>query len=142
MLGALGRIVRRFAVSLYDVISCARGEDVVWVAHGLDSFDQEDRQQVLEESLALQAVDIPSPTFKKEHAKRVATKLVPNLPPATVAQIADEIDGGIEQQVEIDEIEHEAHKDDVLNPKPPVVAPPAAAEQSKAEEPAKKPDAA
>lgn len=121
VLSALGRKVRGLALKAYDTLSGARGEDVVWVAHGLDSYEVDDREQVLEESLELQMVNIPSPTFKKEHAKRLVGKLVPNLPPATVAQINEEIDEGIEQLDEIDQIEKEAHKQEVLNPEPPQV---------------------
>lgn len=116
VLGALGRCLRQFFVGFYDTISRARGEDVVWVAHGLDSYETDDRQEVLEESLQLEAVNIPSPTFRKEHAKRVAAKLVPNLPPETVSQIASEIDGGIDEQQEMRSAENEAKREAIDNP--------------------------
>jgi hypothetical protein len=120
VLGAMGRVVRTFATDVYDVISKARGETIVWVAHGLDTYEHDDREQVLEESLQLQAVNIPSATFRKEHAKRVAGKLVPNLPPATVAQINDEIDSGVDDDEEIRDLKKDAEKDAIVNPPPPV----------------------
>ena len=126
VLTALGAKVRTLATRTYDTISKARKEDVVWVAHGLDSYEVDDREQVLEESLELQMVNVPSPTFKKEHAKRVAGKLVPHLPPATVAQINDEIDKGVEDLDKIDKIEKDAHVDELLNPQPPMVVAPGA----------------
>jgi hypothetical protein len=124
VLAAVGRIVRNFAVRIYDTISTARGEDIVWVPHGLDTYELEDREQVLEESLALQAVDIPSPTFRKEHAKRVARKVVPNMPPATIAKIDKEIESGVDDQQTVRDLEHDNEVDDLKNP--PEVVPPTA----------------
>jgi hypothetical protein len=123
VLGALGRTVRTFFVCLYDTISQGRGEDVIWVAHGLDSYETDDREQVLNESLQVKDVaeSIPSPTFSKEHAKRIVKKLVPNLPPDTVAQIFDEIDRGIDEQQEVRDLEHEARKESIKNPPLPVI---------------------
>jgi hypothetical protein len=116
VLGALGHLIRTFFVRLYETISVARGEDVVWVAHGLDSYEHDDREQVLEESLELQAVNIPSATFRKEHAKRMVKKLVPNLPPQTVAQIFVEIDDGIDDQQEMQKLMDDAKADAIINP--------------------------
>ena len=121
VLAALGSLVRSLCLRVYDTISVARGEDVVWVAHGLDSYETDDRQEVLDESLQLQGVNIPSDTFKKEHAKRVAAKLVPNLPPATVAVINDEIDGGVDQNSANEQLMKDAAVDQALNPPAPVV---------------------
>lgn len=116
VLGALGRYVRRLFVRLYDTIGKARNEPVEWVAHGLDSYEADDREQVLEESIQIQQVAITSSTFRKEHMKRVAAKLVPNLPPATMAQIADEIDEGVEQVQEVKDLEQDAKKEQLKNP--------------------------
>jgi len=111
VLSALGHFVREFFLRLYDTISRARGEDVVWVAHGLDSYEVDDREQILEESLQLQAVAVPSKTFRIEHAYRLVQKLVPNLPPQTLATIRDEIVGGIEAEQEIRTLTQEAQRD-------------------------------
>lgn len=117
VLGALGRLVRGFFLGLYDTISKARGEkEVVWVAHGLDSYEHDDRQQVLEESIQVDLVAIPSPTFRKEHKKRVAAKLVPGLPPATVAQIANEIEAGVDSEEEMRQAANDAKLDQIKNP--------------------------
>lgn len=121
VLAEIGRIVRNFAIRIYETISEARGEDVEWVPHGLDTYEMEDREQILEESIQLQAVDIPSPTFRKEHAKRVARKLVPNMPPATIAKIDIEIEDGIDAEQEIRELKQETEKDQIENPPEPVV---------------------
>lgn len=123
VLAAIGRVVRNFAIRIYDTIARARNDDVQWVAHGLDTYELEDREQILEESIQLQAVDIPSPTFRKEHAKRLARKLVPNMPPATIAQIDEEIEDGVEADQVIRELKHDAEKDAIENPEP--AAPPA-----------------
>jgi hypothetical protein len=145
VLTAIGEKVRGLAVRIYDTISKARDEDVVWVPHGLDMYEVDDREQVLEEAVSMQLVDIPSPTLKKEHAKRVSSKLVPNLPPATVAQINQEIDTGVEALEKVAQIEQKAHIDEVLNPPAPVIAggkpamPPKAPAAKTAAPPGKKP---
>lgn len=126
VLAALGRVVRNFGLRLYTTISEARGEDVEWVAHGLDTYEHEEREDLIAESVQLQAVDIPSPTFRKEHAKRIARKLVENMPPATIAQIDREIDEGVDEQKKVADIEQKAHVDELQNPQPPVVAGPGA----------------
>jgi hypothetical protein len=139
VLGALGRLVRAFWTLVYDTISKARSEDVIWVPHGLDSYEFFDREQVLEESISLQLVNIPSPTFRKEHAKVVYKRLLPGMPPETDSQICDEIDEGVESEQELRDITQDAQKDAIENPpapgtpapkvpgtKPPVTKTPAA----------------
>lgn len=124
VLGALGRYVRRIFVCLYDTISKARNEKVEWVAHGLDSYEADDREQVLAESVQIDLVSIPSPTFRKEHMKRVVAKLVPNLPPATLAQIADELEQSVDAAQEVKDLEQDARKEALKSPQP--AAPPRA----------------
>jgi hypothetical protein len=124
VLGALGQIVRQFTRGVYDLIAKARKEDVVWAVHGLDSYQTDDREQVIEEALALDAVAIPSKTFRIEHAVRVAQKVIPGMPPDTIAQIRGEIVDGVEAEHEMDELERDAKKDEIENPTPPVIAAP------------------
>jgi len=119
VLSALGRFVREFWRSVYDVIANVRKEAVVWVPHGLDGYETDDREQVLEEAISLQAVAVPSQTFRKEHAKRMVKKLLPGLPPETVATISDEIDKGIEGEQEIRELTQDVQKDMLENPPEP-----------------------
>lgn len=101
VLGALGSEVRAFAVKLYETISQARGEDVVWTPHGLDDYDTESREDLIAEAGAMGTLDIPSVTFWKQYKTQIALKLAQNLPPETQEQIRGEIQDGVahEQQI-------------------------------------------
>src|SRR6185312_12868445 len=132
VLGALGRDTRTFWTLVYDTVSKARGEDVIWVASGIDNFETYDRTAVIQEATSLAEVAIPSKTFRKEHAKRVAAVLVPGLPPATVAQMGEEIDKGVDAEAEKAEAQHKLDMETIklgppaLLPKPGAGPPPAA----------------
>jgi hypothetical protein len=102
VLGAYGALVRDFAKRIYDCLSAARGETVVWTTHGLDKFELEDRDGILKEALSLDAIAIPSPTFKKSYKTKIALALVGNVPPETQDVIREEIERGVEQEAELD----------------------------------------
>jgi hypothetical protein len=102
VLGAYGALVRDFAKRIYDCLSAARGESVVWTAHGLDKFELEDRDGILKEALALDAIAIPSTTFRATYKTKIALALVGNVPPETQDVIREEIERGVEQEKELD----------------------------------------
>jgi hypothetical protein len=97
VLGALGAHVRDFAKRIYTSISRARGESVVWVPFGLDKYDCEPRDLLLQEAVQLDQIPIPSRTFKKEIKTRTALALLPNLQPETADVIKREIEEGVEE---------------------------------------------
>lgn len=97
VLGQFGKDVREFAKRIYAMVSQARGEDVVWVARGLDRFDHDDRAVLIVEAVQVDLVNIPSPTFKKEYKVRLANSLAPNLTAATQDVIRDEIRKGVDE---------------------------------------------
>jgi hypothetical protein len=131
VLGALGRITRAFWVSVYEMIANGRNEDVMWVAHGLDSYEKYDREQVIAESVQLKDVSIPSPTARKEHAKRLFKILVPGLPVATYATVDDEIDKGVDEEEEMRQLKQKAEADAIKNPQPLGAMKPGAAPNGK-----------
>jgi hypothetical protein len=92
----------------------ARGEDVVWTPHGLDKFELEDRDGILKEALAIDAISIPSPTFRKLYKTKLAYALVGNAPPETQDVIRSEIERGVDQEDTLDTL---AHEDDDGEPK-------------------------
>ena len=94
VLAAYGALVRDFAKRIYDCLSAARGEDVVWTVHGLDKFELEDRDGIVKEALSLDAIAIPSPTFRKTYKTKIALALVGNVPPETQDVIREEIERG------------------------------------------------
>lgn len=108
VLKALGKEVRTFALKIYKAIADARGDDVVWQAHGLDSYEVDDRESVLEEAISLDQVDIPSETFKRMHYFQVAQKLVSGADPDTIAQIKKEIEQGVTEKMEHDQLATDA----------------------------------
>ncbi len=111
VLGELGSKVRQFATLIYRTISEARGEDVVWQAHGLDSYEPEEREQILEEAISLDQVQIPSTTFKKHHKFLTAKRLLgAGTDPVTLDQIKKEIEGGVEEEVEMQGLMKEAQQ--------------------------------
>jgi len=93
VLAAYGALVRDFAKRIYDCLSAARGESVVWTAHGLDKFELDDRDSILKEALALDAIAIPSTTFRQTYKTKIALALVGNVPPETQDVIFDRIKG-------------------------------------------------
>ena len=99
VLNALGKIVREFAIKIYTIISESRGEDVKWVAHGMDQFDKVDREQLIEESTQMQGLQIPSETFWKAYKTKIAEKLLDSSDPALLATIRDEIEKGVEEEM-------------------------------------------
>lgn len=139
VLESLSGLVKSFAVQVYECIAQARGErDVVWTARGLDRYVDADRTDLLAEAVALDAIAIPSQTFKAEYKTRTALALVPNLPAATQDIIRAEIIKGVESEVEMgdilrDRLLEEPDQDDTGNADDKEgAAPPAAKPASKA----------
>ena len=116
VLGQFGKDVRDFAKRIYSMVSQARGEDVVWVARGLDRFDHDDREVLIKEAVQVDMVSIPSSTFKKEYKIRLANSLAPNLTAATQDLIREEIQDGVD---EAEKHAEEMKKQMLANPQPP-----------------------
>jgi hypothetical protein len=106
VLAAYGALVRDAAKRIYDCLAAARGENVVWTAHGLDKYELEDRDGILKEALSLDAIAIPSATFHKTYKTKIALALVGNCPPETQDVIREEIERGVDQQGVLDEHAH------------------------------------
>ena len=102
VLTAYGALVRDFAKRLYDCLSAARGETVIWTPHGLDKFELEDRDGILKEALAVDAIAIPSPTFRKVYKTKLAYALVGNVPPETQEVIRDESERFVDREDDMD----------------------------------------
>lgn len=101
VLSALGRLVRSFSLEVWSCVSLARGDDVEWSAHGLDNYENEERQDLLDEALSVAAIPIESPTFHKLHQFRLVQRIVPNATSQEYDVIRKEIDEGVDAQVEL-----------------------------------------
>lgn len=124
VLRALGLSVRNFATEVFDCVSTARDEDVHWNPHGLDAYDSEDREALLEEAVSLDQVAdaIPSETFHVAHATSVMQKLLKgSIDVQTISTIADEIKDGVHAKHEMAELRREAQRDALENPAPPAI---------------------
>ena len=142
VLRALGHATRNFAVDIFDCISTARGEDVHWNPHGLDAYDSEDREALLEEAVSLDQVAeaIPSETFHVAHATSVMQKLLKGaIDVQTISTISDEIKQGVHDKHEMMKLQTEAQKDALLNPAPPTIPLPPKAKAGPPQQPAAKP---
>lgn len=113
VLDYLGTKARELGVNVYKTISDARKEVVVWVAHGLDDFDLEEQTSVVADAEAVQTLDIPSRTFRKEYTTKVALSLLPGLTPDTKSQIQQEISDGVEEKADLAEATQKAMLDNV-----------------------------
>lgn len=100
ILGAFGAIVRDFARRLYEVVAAGRSETIVWQVHGLDKFDLYDRAEMLTEAVDVDAVSIPSVTFKTAYKTELATRLLPNMSPEMAQQVAIEVEAGVAEEVQ------------------------------------------
>lgn len=100
VLDYLGSKTRDLAVNVYKAISAARKENVVWVAHGLDDFDLDESEDLLNEAQMLQSMTIHSDTFRKEHETKLLLRLLPGVSPETKAQIQQEVVKGIDEEPE------------------------------------------
>ncbi len=113
VLAALGRIVRNFGVRLFETISRARGEKIEWTAHGLDTYETTERSDLIVEAAQVDAISIPSETFKRTYKFQLAKLLLENADPATLETIRAEIDEGVTAEVEMLDHENEAKHDEL-----------------------------
>jgi hypothetical protein len=95
VLEALGKIVRESVERTYDLLSEARGDDHEWAVSGLDNFANASLSDLVAAALGITTVDIPSPTFHREWAKRLAGAAVPDVDQSVKDTIAKEIDANI-----------------------------------------------
>ncbi len=116
ILSYLGTLTRELAVRVYRAISEARDEDVVWSAHGLDSFDMDDATELLNDATLLENINIPSKTFKAEYLTRLAVSNVPGASPETKVAIQDEIVAGVDEAEDLKAAMAEAMTKDDVDP--------------------------
>lgn len=101
ILGEYGRLVRKFAEKIYKTISDARKEDVTWVGRGLDTFEVDARQEVIDEATKVDLINIPSQTFKTEYKTQLAYQILGNTHANIQQAIRDEIRDGVEDEMNI-----------------------------------------
>jgi len=116
VLRVLGAIIRTFATLVYTTVSEARGENVVWNAHGLEDYVDEDRQQLIEEAVRMDTIPIPSVTFRRHYKREIARKLLGSAEPGVLDTINNEINEGVDAEEAMRSMQADAQKDAILNP--------------------------
>jgi hypothetical protein len=92
ILRAYGSVVKEAIRSVLTAIATARQDDLVIDATGLDEFDITDFSSEADDARSLLALDIQSPTLRKQVHKRVAMKYLSDTRQDVKNQIAEEID--------------------------------------------------
>lgn len=103
LLSAYARSVKDFVKEIYQCISSARHESIIWTINGLSTFVEEDRDTIIAEVTAIAGKNpvldlIPSETFRKKYLSRLATALIGTSSPEEEQQIQSEIENGVENQ--------------------------------------------
>jgi len=95
VLGRLGEAVIETAKRVLDLVAKGRKEQLSWTVQGFDTFDVESLEATVGAANLVHLLDIPSPTFRREHLKRVALRAVDDAPPDVKAAIKREIDEAV-----------------------------------------------
>lgn len=102
ILGFLATQTREFAQRVMALVSAARGEDIDWIATGLNTFDTEDRQQVIDDATQVDLLQIPSRRFTVEAKLKAAYAILPN----ATAKVKEEIRREIEANTYLNQDGH------------------------------------
>lgn len=119
VLEAVGAFFRKLGLDLHALVSEARTDKVVWQAKGLANYESIDREQLLAEAMAVDTIDIPSPTWKIAYKSQIAMLLAEGLPPETQAAIRAEIVEGVGHEEDLRCLMRDARVDRIKNPPPP-----------------------
>jgi len=117
ILAYLGSKVRGAAVKVYSTISRGRRDNVIWTAHGLDKYDLEDRETMLEEATLLGTVNLYSKTAKKLWARKCAFGILGDIPPDTKETISSEQEKQIDQEGEMAKLLQQQAQEPVVQPR-------------------------
>lgn len=115
VLKALATIAHRVGVQVHTCASQARAEKYVWRSTGLDSFDREDRPEMVAEAPIVQALAIPSETFQVEYLSQLVGKVL-KASPEQLEQIRQEISKGVKEQLEMKAQHEELLLEGLKNP--------------------------
>lgn len=91
MLTAFAEVVTDTAISIYNLITETRGEEIDWTVRGLSTTEFTDREQLLKEALNVQNINIPSPLFKVRYQYNLAAQLLGNISEEEERQLLAEL---------------------------------------------------
>lgn len=127
VLRVYGALCREAIEATYDLVSLARGDEIVWAIDGFDVFSVADAASLVETIRAVETLAIPSTTLRKELMVRVGDALLPNAAQPTKDAIRDEIDAGVAAVVDlaeamVPEVDEEPVSEDAEPPSQPMPA--------------------
>jgi hypothetical protein len=100
---AYARVVKEVIEFVYDLIATVRGDKYGWNSEGLDDFAAQDLPGLCDMLAKIDlAGGINSPTWHKRVQQRLAESSMPDLSAKDKSDIRDEIEGGVEQEQELD----------------------------------------
>jgi ParB-like nuclease domain len=99
ILSAYANLIRKAAIKIFSIISCAKGEDIVWQAKGMDNYHEVDNDALMAKvtNLPIIRANILSPTSYKQILQDITAELHPYTNPGTLSIIAKEIDEAVDQ---------------------------------------------
>jgi len=99
VLAALGREAREHTSKIGNTVAQGRGDEVGWTSAGLENFEAEDLAELVEMSMQLETVSIPSATYEKKRKLRLAKSVLrADATPATMRQVEAELNTAITQE--------------------------------------------
>lgn len=105
VLRVYGAICREAIEATYQLISEGRGEHVTWSIEGFDVFSVTDAGAVIDAVGKVHGLGIPSPTLTRELYYKAADVLLPNADQPTKDAIREEIDAGVQAEVDLADAE-------------------------------------
>lgn len=99
ILRALGKDVRAHAVEILETVATGRGEIVEWVVEGMERFNEQSVDALVDQATAVDAISIPSATFKRRWTYMVARRLLgENATPGDLEAIAAELEMNVSNE--------------------------------------------
>lgn len=101
ILMALGELAREHARSIYNLVSRGRGDgdkEYVgeWVAGGMATFDVVAVATAIADALSIDALNIESPTFRREHRKGLVRIILGD---TATPEVIEKIDGELDENI-------------------------------------------
>lgn len=98
VLKAYGKRMREPLERVLDLVARGRGEDIAWSVGGMDVYDLADASTLTEMAVSGKALEIPSPTYRREMLKSVAHAHLPHVDEAIRQKIDAEITEGVTEE--------------------------------------------
>jgi hypothetical protein len=99
VLSAFGRVLREPVEQTFDLISRARARPgqkaSIWYIGGMDKYKIHDSASILADAVALESMNIPSATLRRENFKRAGLAVIVDADEGIKETVVKEIDEGV-----------------------------------------------